>query len=78
MATQAQIDDFHRFASERLTNRGSEKSVDELYDEWRWENLTPEDVAEDVAAIQASLDDMKRGETGRDVDEFLRELCAKD
>ena len=71
MTTKEQIDSFYRFATEQLENGGSEKSVDELYDEWRLENLTPEEVAENVAAIQASIDDMK---TGRDAGEVIREL----
>ena len=74
MTTQEQIDSFYRFATEQLARDGSQKSVDELYDQWRFENLTPEDMAENVAAIQASIDDMNNGETGRDAGEVIREL----
>ena len=74
MATQEQIDSFYRFATEQLANGGSEKSVDELYDQWRFENLSPEELAENVAAIQASIDDMNNGHTGRDAGEVEREL----
>ena len=63
MATQEQIDSFYRFATEQLANGGSEKSVDELYDQWRFENLSPQELAENVAAIQASIDDMNNGHT---------------
>lgn len=55
-------------------NGGSEKTVDELYDQWRFENLGPDEVVENVAAIQASIDDMNRGETGRDAADVIREL----
>ena len=74
MATQEQIDSFYRFATDELASGGSAKSVDELYDQWRFANLSPEDVAEDVAAIQASIDDMNRGERGRDVGDVIRVL----
>jgi hypothetical protein len=74
MATQEQIDSFYRFATEQLSAGGSEKTVDELYDQWRFENLGPEDIAENVAAIQASIDDMNQGETGRDAGKVIREL----
>jgi hypothetical protein len=74
MATQEQIESFYRFATAQLSKGSSEKSVDELYDQWRYENFTPDEVAENVAAIQASIDDMKNGETGRDAGEIIREL----
>ncbi|MDP7018829.1 MAG: hypothetical protein QGG36_23715 [Pirellulaceae bacterium] len=48
--------------------------MDELYDQWRFENLGPDEVVENVAAIQASIDDMNRGETGRDAADVIREL----
>jgi hypothetical protein len=74
MATQEQIDSFYRFATEQLAIGGCAKSVDELYDQWRFENLGPEHFAEDVAAIQASIDDMNRGDVGRDAGEVMQEL----
>ena len=63
-----------RRATEQLATGGCEKSVDELYDQWRFENLGPEHFAENAAAIQASIDDMNRGEAGRDASEVIREL----
>ena len=74
MATREQIDSFYRFATEQLASNGAEKSIDELYDQWRYENLRPEDVAENVAAVQAAIDDMNNGDTGRDAGEVEREL----
>ena len=77
MTTQEQVESFYRFATEQLENGGSEKSVDELYDQWRYENRSPEDMAENVAAVQASIDDMNNGETGRDAGEVIREMREK-
>ena len=75
--TQDELESFYRFASEQLANGGTEKTIDELYDQWRLENLTPEDVAENVAAIQASIDDMNNGETGRNAREVIKELRSE-
>lgn len=77
MATQEQIDSFHQFATEQIQNGGRGKSVDELYDQWRLENLSPEELQENVAAIQGAIDDMKNGDTGRDVDEVIAEVRSK-
>ncbi len=74
MTTQQQLDSFYRFATEQLENGGSDKSVDELYDQWRSENLSSEDLAVNAAAIQASIDDMNAGETGRDAGEVIGNL----
>lgn len=76
MATKEQIDSFHRFALEQLDNGGSTKTLDELYDQWRYANLSEEEHAENVAAIQASIDDMNNGHTGRDAAEIEKELRA--
>jgi len=74
MAIQEQIDSFYRFVTEQLASGGSEKSIDELYDQWRHENLTPEELEENVAAVQAAIDDMNAGDTGRDASRVEQEL----
>lgn len=75
--TQEELESFYRFAIEQLANDGTENTIDELYDQWRYENLTPEDLAENVAAIQASIDDMNNGERGRDAREVVKELRSE-
>jgi uncharacterized protein with von Willebrand factor type A (vWA) domain len=77
MASQEQIDSFHRFATEQLANGGREKTVDELYDQWRFENQTAEEFEENVAAIQGAIDDMNNGDSGRDADEVIAEIRAR-
>ena len=74
MATQEQIDSFHRFATEQLRNDGRNKTVDELYDRWRFENQSPEEFEENVTAIQGAIDDMNNGDTGRDADEVIADV----
>jgi hypothetical protein len=72
MTTIDQIDEFSVFAKERL---GSEpdRSMDELYEEWRRRAF--KDV--DALAILASLRDLKNGERGQPVEEFLAEFDAE-
>ena len=77
MATQQQIDSFHQFATEQIQNGCREKSVDELYDQWRLESLSSEELEENVVAIQGAIDDMKNGDRGRDVDEVIAEVRSK-
>ena len=73
--TQDELERFYRFASDQIANGDcSQTSLGELYDQWRFDNLSPQDNAENVAAIQASIDDMKAGETGRDASEVIREV----
>ena len=77
MATLEQVESFYQFATERLKKAGSANTIDELYDDWRSENQTPDEIAEDIAAIQASIDDMNRGERGRDSQEVIDDIRAE-
>lgn len=71
MATsEHEIDSFSEFAKSQLNNRGSDVSLDELFDEWRIANPPPDDAL----AIKASLRDMENGETGRPFEEFADEF----
>ena len=74
MGTQEQVDDFHRFATERLRKSSSELSIDELYEQWRLENPSSEQQANDLAAVYASLEDFKQGERGRRTGETTQRL----
>lgn len=77
MATQDQIDSFHRFATEQLQLTGKDQTVDELYDRWRLKNLSPDEVDQNVAAIQGAINDMNNGDSGRDADEVIAETRSK-
>jgi hypothetical protein len=68
-----QLESFHQFGKERI-DRGAGESIGDLFMQWQIENRTPEEKAEDIAAIQASLDDLRRGVPTRDVAEVLEEL----
>ena len=77
MATLQQLESFHEFAKRQIHEGAREVSMGELLFEWELENRSEEEKAEDIAAIQASLDDLRRGAPTRDVDEVLAELRAE-
>jgi hypothetical protein len=65
MATTAQdIASFTSFALQKIESGQRDLSIDELFDQWRIENPSDEQYAENVAAIQASIRDFKAGERG--------------
>lgn len=74
MTTREQVDSFHRFATEQLASGSTDKSIDELYDQWRYENMSAEEMRENVAAVQAAIDDMNAGDIGRDAARVEQEL----
>lgn len=74
MATQEEINDFSRFAFEQLNQGGAVLSMNELYDLWRRQNPDPDEYAEDVAAVNAAIQDYKNGDRGRPAGELSRTL----
>lgn len=75
--TAHQIESFHSFALEQFEKGGSEWTIDELYDRWRLECPSGEEMQEDVLALKASLRDLEHGETGRPFDEFASDFRAR-
>ncbi len=74
MATQQQLESFHRFASEQLQKGADTLTMSDLFDLWELKNRPAEELDENVAAIQASIDDMLAGAGGRDAADVLRDL----
>lgn len=62
--TEHDIASFTNFALQKIESGESDITIDELFDKWRIENPSDELYAENVAAIQASIDDFKTGERG--------------
>lgn len=65
---------FHQFVNEKLNNGSAEMLPEEVLDEWRRLHPEPFDDEDDVAAIQAALDDVDRGDIGISLEELDREL----
>ena len=74
MTTEEQIESFYRFAMQQLEKRTSYLTMDELFDAWRYQGLSENELSESVAAIQAVLDDMNGGDKGRDIKEVIQEI----
>lgn len=65
MATAEQeLASFTSYARQIIDSGQRDVSIDELFDQWRAENPSDEQYAENVAAIQASIEDFKNGERG--------------
>src|SRR5687767_11721104 len=65
MATAEQeLAAFTSYALQKIEAGERDLNIDELFDLWRAENPSDEQYAENVAAIQASIQDFKNGERG--------------
>lgn len=69
-----ELREFHGFLAEKLKNGSADLSPEEALDEWRQLHPDPEEFEDDVAAIQAALDDVANGDTGIPLEEFDREM----
>ena len=75
--TTDELQEFHRFISEKLRNGAARLSPEEALDEWRDLHPGPEVDDEEFAAIQEAIDDMAKGDRGRDVDEVIAEIRSQ-
>jgi hypothetical protein len=65
MATAKQeLASFTSFARQKIDSGELDLTIDELFDQWRMENPSREAYAENVAALEASIQDFKAGERG--------------
>jgi hypothetical protein len=71
--TQEQLDEFHRFASKKLSNGGGELSWEQLIGLWQLENPTAQERAEVNAAIREGLADVEAGRV-QPFEEFEAEM----
>lgn len=68
------IASFTNFAMAKIGAGESDLTIDELFDQWRIDNPSDEQYAENVAAIRASIEDFKSGERGTLAGEHSAEL----
>jgi predicted transcriptional regulator len=68
---------FRQYIDERLTNGGSEMTLDEALANWEVENQTDEEREETLQAIREGLADVGAGRT-RPAEAVIRDLCRKD
>jgi hypothetical protein len=74
MNTVNELREFHRFLGAKLENGGADLLPEEALEEWRQIHPEPWDDEDDVAAIQAALDDRDRGEKGISLEELDRQI----
>lgn len=65
MATaEDELDRFTQYARTRISNSGTEMSLDELFDLWRSENPKDDSYSENVGAIAVAIEDFLQGDRG--------------
>jgi hypothetical protein len=75
MATAEQdLSSFTQYAHQRIAAGQRDWTIDELFDQWRAENPSDDQYAENVAAINASIHDYQRGERGSIAGEHSAQL----
>ena len=63
-SAEQDLDSFTSYARQRIESGQRDLTVDELFDQWRAENPSDDLDAENLAAINASIQDFKNGERG--------------
>lgn len=66
--------DLKSFTEFVQNSQSSNRTLPELFDLWMLENRTDEDHAENVAAVNASINDFLNGERGTPAGEHSRQL----
>ena len=76
MATaESDLQQFNLFVRQRLSESDeSNVSLVELMDEWQLRHPTDEQHAENVAAVNAAIEDFKNGDLGKPAGELTRRL----
>jgi len=75
--TQSELNQFHRYAVEKISEGSEAESLQELLDLWQIENPSPDRLREDVLAVKAALRDLDAGDRGIPFEEHLREMKAR-
>ena len=71
-----ELESFHRFLTDQLSRGDSTLSPEECLDLWRAGNPPEGDSEIDAQAIREAIDDMRAGDTGQPLQEFLSEFRA--
>jgi plasmid stabilization system protein ParE len=72
-----ELEAFRDFVTEKLNNGSADLLPEQALEEWRQRHPEPLDSEDDVAAIQAAIDDFDRGDRGIPLEEFDREFRKK-
>lgn len=72
-----QLSQFNEFAKAFIHQADTNLTLDELWDQWRLENPTPDEMHEDVLAVKAAIADMQLGDRGMPVVEHIQQMRKK-
>lgn len=72
--TEHDLASFSSYVRQRIESGMHDLTIDELFDQWRVENPSSQLYAENVAAINASIQDFKHGERGTVAGEHSAQL----
>lgn len=68
------LESFNRFVRDQLKAGTPDEELADLFDRWQAEHPTPEQHAENVAAIREAIDDYRRGDRGTPAGQHSAEL----
>jgi hypothetical protein len=63
---------FHLFVGQKLATGEASISPEDALDQWRAENRSPEEIADEIAAVREALEDMAQGDVGVPLVDFDR------
>jgi len=75
--TESELEQFHRFAAEKLAAGTEPDSLQDLLDLWYSENPDPRVMQDDILAVKAALRDLDNGDRGIPYEEFMHELRTR-
>jgi hypothetical protein len=73
----SELESFHRFLGDQLAHGDLALTPEECLDLWRAQHPPDEDVEADTLAIREALDDMKAGDRGQPLNQFLTEFRVR-
>lgn len=75
--TTEDLHQFNEFAKVVIARVGSKVTLDEIWDQWRLENPTSDELRENVLAVNAAIRDMEQGDLGISATEHVQQLRTK-
>ena len=71
-----QLESFHQFARSRIREGGDSLSLDDLYTQWRNENLSQEELTESLDALRRGISDYESGRSSP-AEEVFQDLAKR-
>jgi hypothetical protein len=72
-----ELESFHRFLGDQLAHGDSMLSPEECLELWRAQNPSEDQFEAEAQAIREAIDDMRAGDVGQPLREFLMEFRAQ-